>query len=82
MSVILEFTIDDEAFLLGQVLSPPPKMHIELERLVPTGSMVMPYLWVTGGDTDDFEANVRAHSNVKELQVLNRLGDRVLYRIE
>lgn len=82
MSVILEFTIDDEAFQLGQVLSPPPRMHLELERIVPTGKMVLPFLWATGVETDAFEESVRTHPAVKELQVLDRIGDRTLYRIE
>lgn len=82
MSVILEFTIDNESFQLGEALAPPPHMQIELERVVPTGAMVMPFLWATGDETDEFEASVRQHSGVKELEVIDSIGDRTLYRIE
>ena len=55
MSVILEFSIDGEKFSLGQVLSGAPDMHLGLERIVPTGHMVMPFVWATGDDHDAFD---------------------------
>ena len=82
MSVILEFTIDDEAFSFGRVLERPSEMHLELERVVPTGEMVMPFVWATGEDHEAFEEGVRANAAVAELQALDRVGDRVLYRVE
>lgn len=82
MSVILEFTIDAEAFKLGQVLSGGPEMHLELERIVPTGDMTMPFVWATGDDHEAFERAVRSHPTVKELLVLDTVGENGLYRIE
>lgn len=82
MSVIVEFTVADEEFSLGRVLSQPPDMRIELERLVPTGSSVIPFLWVSGGDYETFERRVREHEAVAEFVALDRLHDEVLYRIE
>ena len=81
MSVILEFTIDNESFQLGEALAPPPHMQIELERVVPTGAMVLPFFWATGAETDEFETSVRSHSAVKEIDALDHIGDRTLYRI-
>lgn len=82
MSVYLEFTVDGDAFQLGQVLSPPPAMHVELERLVPMGEMVMPFLWVTGDEIEAFEEKVQGHSSVLDFRVYDRVGDSALYRIE
>lgn len=82
MSVILEFTIAPEDFRLGQVLEGPSEMQFELERIVPTGYMVMPFVWVTGDDQAAFEEHVRTNPAVKELLVLDKLGDSGLYRIE
>ncbi|WP_458210514.1 helix-turn-helix domain-containing protein [Haladaptatus sp. NG-SE-30] len=82
MSVILEFTIDSQDFQLGEVLSGTPNMHLELERIVPTGPMIMPFIWATGDGHDDFEAQVQAHPAVKESLALDRVRDSVLYRIE
>lgn len=82
MSVIVEFTIPSDAFQLGRVLSGPPDMSLELERIVPTGDMLMPFVWATGDDHAAFEEKVRAHPAVKELDVLDKVGDSGLYRIE
>jgi predicted DNA binding protein len=82
MSVILEFTVDSTEFRLGEVLSGPEGMHIELERIVPTGTQVMPFVWVTGDDHESFEAHVRASGQVRELLALDSVDDSRLYRIE
>lgn len=82
MSVILEFTIDSEGFQLGEVLSGTPDMHLELERLVPTGPMIMPFIWATDGDHDAFEALVQDRPAVKEFIALDKIDDSALYRIE
>ncbi|WP_416841391.1 helix-turn-helix domain-containing protein [Haloferax sp. DFSO52] len=82
MSVILEFSIDAGDFELGQVLRGPPPMHIELERVVPTGDLVMPFVWATGNDHEAFEEAVRSDSRVRELLVLDSVGESHLYRIE
>lgn len=81
VSVYLEFTIDGEAFQLGTVLSPPPAMHIELERIVPTGEMVTPFLWATGEEFEDFEQKVSSHPAVREFRAYDKVGDSALYRI-
>ena len=82
MSVILEFTIDTDEFQLGRALSGPPHFEIELERIVPTGDMVMPFVWATGDDHASFEASVRDEPSVRSLSVLDKVGDSGLYRIE
>lgn len=83
MSVILEFTINNEDFQLGQTLSGAPgDMHLELERVVPTGDMTMPFIWATGENHETFEEQVRNQPMVKEFLALDRVDDRGLYRIE
>ena len=82
MSVVLEFSIDADAFQLGRVLSPLPETHVTLERVVPTNPAVMPYLWATGGDLGAFEESVRARSAVECFQAVDRLDGTGLYRIE
>lgn len=82
MSVIVELSVDDEEFILGAVLAEPPDMHIELERVVPTGESVVPFLWVAGDDYEPFEARVRESESIESFSALDCLDDRVLYRIE
>ncbi|WP_058996583.1 bacterio-opsin activator domain-containing protein [Haloarcula sp. CBA1127] len=81
MSVILEFTVDNDQFRLGQVLSGPPAMDIELERIVPTGDAVMPFLWVNGDEYESFERKVLAADSVDDLVALDKVDDGILYRI-
>ena len=81
MSVILEFTLDNDQFRLGQVLSGPPGVNIELERIVPTEDAVMPFLWVSGDDYEAFEEKVLASDHVQELVPLDNVEDGTLYRI-
>jgi predicted DNA binding protein len=82
MSVILDFTIDADGFQLGQVLAPPPEMVLEVERIVPTGSMIFPFVWAIGGDHETFEEAVRSHPAIKSLTSLDRFGDKGHYRLE
>lgn len=81
MSVILEFSIAGDEFTLGQTLSGEPDMHIELERIVPMGDAVLPFLWVTGNDFEAFEEKVRNSPQVEQIRALDRVGETALYRI-
>lgn len=82
MSIVLEFTIASEEFRLGEVLSGPSEMQFELERVVPTGNMIMPFVWAIGVDHASFVDQISENPLVEELLVLDELEDRTLYRIE
>ena len=80
MSVMLEFTLQNDQFSLGEALSGTPDMDIELERIVPVYGDNMPFLWVSGQDFERFEQHVTQHPYVKELIVIDRVEDNTLYR--
>lgn len=82
MSVILEFSIEPDAFVLGRALSGTAGIELELERIVPTENEVMPFVWATGDDLESFEATVRESPQVGELIAVDRIGDSGLYRIQ
>ncbi|NUB91939.1 helix-turn-helix domain-containing protein [Haloterrigena sp. SYSU A558-1] len=82
MSVILEFSIEPDAFVLGRALSGGPDVELELERIVPTESAVMPFVWATGDDLQSYEETVRESPSVRELIALDRVGSSGLYRVE
>ncbi|KAB1187381.1 MULTISPECIES: helix-turn-helix domain-containing protein [Haloferax] len=81
MAVIAELTINSEDFDLGRVTSLAGGMHIELERVVPTGGDVMPFFWAKGSNFKRFEHAVRENRIVEELQAVAKVGDRVLYHV-
>lgn len=82
MSVILELSIPATGFQLGEVLSGPSDMQLELERIAPTGEMIIPFLWATGKSHEEFAEMVRSHSIVKEFLELDSPGESRLYRME
>jgi predicted DNA binding protein len=82
VSVIAEFTIRSDEFILGQVLARHPSTHVEMERIVPASGRVMPYLWVHGPEFGAFEESVRSSEYIRELKALDAVGDRALYRVE
>ncbi|MFC7205374.1 helix-turn-helix domain-containing protein [Haloferax namakaokahaiae] len=82
MTVIAEFTIRSDEFILGQVLARQPGVHIEMERIVPASGQVMPYLWVRGPDFAAFEEAVRGSEYVREIMTLDVVGESALYRVD
>jgi predicted DNA binding protein len=82
MSVLLRFTIDADAFELGRVLAVPPGMAVELDRIVPTGQQVVPFVWATGPDHEGVAESVRAHTSVDSFTALDRFGQTGLYRLD
>lgn len=82
MSVILEFSIPASDFQLGRVLSGPQDMQLELERIVPTGELITPFVWATGPNHGEFVEMVRSQPSVTEFLELDRLGESGLYRID
>lgn len=59
MSVHLDFTIGADEFALGRILGVPTAMHLELERIVPTGEGIAPFVWATGTNHEAFERQVQ-----------------------
>lgn len=81
--VIAEFTIPAEDFAFGEALRTEPAMEITLERIVPTGDCLMPYIWVTAGDFEHFEAIVQEDPHVSALELIDGHTDHQhLYRVE
>jgi len=83
MSVIVEFTLPAESFTLGVVLASGPDVSVELERIVPTGDLLVPFFWADAdeADLDAFERAVRARPEVTSLTALDRLVGARLYEV-
>jgi predicted DNA binding protein len=81
MAVVVELLIAADAFDLGRVTKVAADVHLELERVVPTGEDIMPFFWATGEDFEAFERAVRAEALVEGLVAVARVGERVLYHV-
>ncbi|WP_435359547.1 helix-turn-helix domain-containing protein [Haloarchaeobius sp. DFWS5] len=81
MAVIVELSIPPDAFDLGRVTAVADDIHLELERVVPTGGEVMPFFWARGTDFEEFERHVRENKLVERLTALTKVDDRILYHV-
>lgn len=82
MSVVAEFSIQADQFLLGNIIADFPGVTVEIERVIPTGRRLMPYIWGFGEDLDEFVAAMKAHSNVKSITAVDQVDNKALYKIE
>lgn len=82
MAVIVEFTLESEAFPFGRSTNGDPDVRVQIERVVPIEEGRIPFLWATGQNLDEFEHHLRTSEIVKDVQALTRVGDSVLYYTE
>lgn len=81
MTLIAEFTIDAEEFLLGEVLTHESVTALEMERVVPTSRRLMPYVWVHAEDLDQFQSSIQTSDQVKDVTRIDAIDESALYRI-
>jgi hypothetical protein len=63
---------------LGQLFEPFPDIEIEVERIIPTESSVMPLFWVTGADPTAVEEVLRSGPIVEDVKMLTNADERTL----
>lgn len=86
MSVVLEFTVDADQFQFGDTLSCVSDTTFELERIIPTGKNVLPFVWLTSDTELDnvletFETHLTGSPSVTEITALDKIQNGALYRI-
>lgn len=77
MSILAEFTVPAEEFVLADTLISSPDMRIEIKRVVGGKSTVTPYFWASGGDFDTFEEALRSDEMIREVLTLEEHEDQV-----
>lgn len=82
MTVIAEFSIDADEFVLGKVLRGSGARTVEIERVIPATRRVMPYIWVEVEESAPFERLVEESPNVVDIARLDRIDGRSLYRVD
>ncbi|WP_435102244.1 helix-turn-helix domain-containing protein [Halarchaeum sp. P4] len=82
MSVIAEFSVPAEAFILGRALRQAPELSVELEKMIPTRGAAIPYFWVVGEDHVAFDDVLANAPEIATFDVVDRLNGRRLYRVE
>jgi len=64
MSPCTTVSLGVDQFRLAGMLRASPSVRVEIERVVPLDSRVMPYLWITGLDTDEAISRLEADPDV------------------
>lgn len=82
MATVAEFTMPPETFLLGAVFETHPDAVVEIERVVPTGSTVMPYFWIEGVDGETVRESLSAVADFETVTLVDSACGRSLFRCE
>ncbi len=82
MATVMEFTSPAAEFPLGSVFENVPGATVELERLIPHETLIIPYFWVRGGNTEDIEAAFEPHVGVTDIRMVDSVEDEYLMRAE
>lgn len=81
MSVIGEFTVPSESFLLEDTLRKVPEMVVELQQVVAhSHDKLVPFFWVHHGDKDAFDTAVRNDSTLRDVVLLDEFEEGTSYR--
>ncbi|WP_340099730.1 helix-turn-helix domain-containing protein [Salinibaculum salinum] len=82
MATVMEFTSPSAEFPLGSVFEQLSDVTVELERLIPHETLVIPYFWVRGAAVEDIEAEFDAHAGVDAIKLIDSVEDEYLMRAE
>lgn len=82
MSVIVDFSIPADDFVLGKALQRTAGLSVELEKMIPTGDAAIPYFWVVGEGTEQFDEVLRNEPELSTFDVVDELDGQRLYRTE
>lgn len=81
MSVIGEFSVPSESFLLGDTLRSLPTVVIELQQIVAHGDdELVPYFWVNQADSEDFDEKIRKDDTLEAVKQLDEFDRGTSYR--
>lgn len=82
MTTVTEFSIPASQFALGKALQEVQDLEIELDRMIPTDSRLIPYFWVRGDEQDQLETVLARESELATVEPIGELDGRTLYRAE
>lgn len=78
----MEFSSPAGEFPLGSVFEDLPGVTVELERLIPHQTLIIPYFWVRGVKTQDIEEAFEPHVGVTDIRLVDNIEDEYLMRAE
>lgn len=82
MATLAEFIIERGAFPFDRLFDSCPEATVEIERIVPTGDAILPYIWVEGTDEATATDLLSDSPNLAAVEVIDVVDDRSLLRCE
>lgn len=82
MSIVAEFSIPADQFLFGETITAASGLSIDVERVVPAGPRIMPYVWARGDGRAEFVASMRENEYVRSVVVHDTFEDSSLCEVE
>jgi predicted DNA binding protein len=82
MATVMEFLSPADEFPLGTVFENVPGATVELERLIPQETLLIPYFWVRGASVENIEAAFETHAGVVNIKLIDSVEDEYLLRAE
>lgn len=82
MSVIADVEFAPQAFELGRIFETDADLHLEIERVVPLGETIIPFVWVYDGGISGFVDRVQNHPSVEKFEIRESHDNRNLYAFE
>ncbi|WP_435335214.1 bacterio-opsin activator domain-containing protein [Haloarchaeobius sp. TZWWS8] len=81
MTVIIDISVPADQFALGQLFDRYPDIAVEVERLVPMESGILPLFWVDGADPDAVVEFLSGDPLVLDASVLSETEGRHLFQV-
>ncbi len=82
MAVIADVEFAPQEFELGRIFQTEEDVRFEIERMVPLGESIIPFVWVYNGASGAFEDRVQNHPSVDSFEIRETHDERTLYAFE
>jgi len=82
MAIEATFTATEGEFPLAAVFSEFPTAEIELDRVVPTDEVIIPYFWVRNVDTEKVTMENVTHPGIRDIRVVDTVDRAAFIRID
>lgn len=80
MATQATFSIPPDQFPLGSIFEEHPEVTIELERIIPSRDVIIPYFWVRGTEIDDIESAFSDHPGLERIKLVDWIDEEYLLR--
>lgn len=81
MSVIATVTVPGEEFMLDATIGSDPDLRVRLDRVIPIGDVVIPYLWASDDSVEAIEAELEAEAEIESFKVVDSMDCEALVRV-